>query len=193
MTRVTEPLNFFSEPWKLDWYARVGKKEANLISRRAMKIGTRVDELIKLSLNPKSSGLPRKTKAKPEPSEVQACLEAWAKWRRVYNPASVTPCVRWNATIEGQDVSGEPDILVDGVLVDIKCARKISPGYWIQVNMYQYLRKSQEKVGILRLDKETASYEYVVREYEPSLVSVWIGLMRAYLYYKGASDDGDEL
>ena len=47
MIRVTEPLNYFIEPWTLDWYCRVGKAKANRTKKSAMKIGTRVDELIK--------------------------------------------------------------------------------------------------------------------------------------------------
>ena len=73
----------------------------------------------------------------------------------------------------------------------------------MQVNVYKYLQVKQwsdpsaemvkAKVGILRLDKTTGSYEYVVRDYEPHLVSVWCGLLKAMVYFKGESHDGDEL
>ena len=178
MIRVTEVLNYFKEPWYVDWVCRVGKREANRVSKAAMKIGTRVDELIK------SNGTPS-SKDKPE---VQCAMNAYAKWLHVYKPTLIVNGTRHDTTIEGQEVSGEPDLFVDGVLVDIKCSSKISPLYWVQVNMYSYLTNHLGRVGILRLDKTTASYEYVVKDYDKSLVDVWLGLMRAMVYLKG---DGD--
>ena len=183
--RVTEVLNYFKEPWYIDWVHKVGRTEANKIGKAAMKVGSRVDELIKDSGN---GWVAHKTS---DSQEVWNCCKAYNKWVEVYKPGIVCPGTRLFATIEGKEVTGEPDIFVDGVLVDIKCSSKISPSYWVQVNMYRRLQgKSMDKVAILRLDKVTASYEYVVKDYDPKLVSVWCGIMRAYVYFKGDENGG---
>jgi len=181
--RVTEVLSYFKEPWYIDWIHKVGRTEANKIGKAAMAIGTRVDELIKS--NASSGGAKDK-------EEVHNCMAAYKKWLDVYKPSSVTPCTRLNAVIEGHEVTGEPDIMVDDVLVDIKCSSKISPSYWLQVNMYRKLHDSTGDVAILRLDKVTGSFEYVVQKHDPFLCEVWLGLMRAYVYLKG-DGNGDEL
>jgi hypothetical protein len=195
--RVTEVLSFFKEQWYIDWVHRVGRTEANKISKASMKVGSRVDELIKTDSVPTNK----------DSVEVVTAFNAYGKWKAVYQPKSIIPGTRLFATIEGVEVTGEPDIFVDDVLVDIKCSSKISPSYWVQVNMYKYLKhiehadiavspnvfKYNGKVGILRLDKTTGSYEYVVRDYEPHLVDVWCGLLKAMVYFKGEEDNGDEL
>ena len=199
--RVTEILNYFKEPWYIDWVHRLGRTEANKIAKASMKVGSTVDEIIK-SCPTHSDVWDTEWFTKKNSEEVRNCLTAYVKWESVYKPKSIVNGQRLYATIEGYEVTGEPDIFVDDVLVDIKCAGKISPSYWIQVNMYEYLSymnnpKQQvydyRKVGILRLDKTTGSYEYVVKDYDANLVNVWCGLMRAVMYYKGEGNHGDEL
>lgn len=185
--RVTQILDYFKEPWYIDWVCRVGKAEANRTGKRAMKVGSRVDELIKMNGKPVAK----------DSDEVKLCYSAFEKWRAIYQPKEVVNGTRMNNVIEGIAVTGEPDIFVDGVLVDIKCAGKISPKYWIQVNVYRELTKLcrkdvPEKVAILRLDKKIGSYEYVVKDHDKSLVDVWVGMARAYMYLKG-EEDGAEL
>ena len=212
--RITQVLDYFIEPGLVEWKMRVGKKESNLISKRAMAIGTRVDEIIK------TGGL-YKWNSK-DSKEVENCVVAFCKWKEIYEPKSITPCTRLYATINGVDVTGEPDLMVDDVLVDLKCSSKINLKYWVQVNMYRYLElyapkivtvnssgvlanttvttntdyynSPTQKVGILRLDKVTASYEYVVQDYNSKFVDAWIGMMGAYLLFNqeelNASDDG---
>jgi len=183
--RVTEPLNYFLEPWKLDWYCRVGKREANRICKEAQLIGTAVDGIIK---NGKGE-VPKKYKV-----EVENCLKAYRAWKEVYQPKEIVPGTRLFATIDGIDITGEPDLFVDGVLVDIKCSKKISLTYWIQVCVYRYLINQPSlnpKVAILRLDKITGSYEYVQKDYDPSLVDMWVSMMKLMLYLKGEEADDD--
>lgn len=188
--RVTQVLDYFKEPWYTDWLCRVGKREANRVSKAAMKTGTSVDTLIKASPMELNEFLPEYKKASIESIN---CLTAYYKWLAIYKPNLVTPCTRLNAVIENQEVTGEPDIMVDDALVDIKCSSKISLKHWIQVNMYNYLLNPEKviKVGILRLDKVTASYEYIVKNYDPSLVNVWCGMMVAYVAFNKGGDYGD--
>lgn len=184
--RVTEVLDYFKEPWYIDWVCRVGKAEAKKTGKMAMAIGSRVDELIKTGA----------ATSKKDSVEVNTAMQAFDKWKAVYQPKVITNGTRLYANIGGVDVSGEPDIFVDGVLVDIKCATKISLKYWIQVNVYATLGADitlPTKVAILRLDKKTGGYEYQVGDYDKSLFDVWCGMLRAMLYLKGEEDDGDEL
>ena len=180
LVRVTECLNYFKEPWYIDWIHRVGRTEANRVSKHSMKIGSRVDEIIK------ANGAPT-TK---DNAEVHSCMASYNKWKAIYQPKEIVNGERLYRTIDGLEVTGEPDIFVDGVLVDIKCSSKISPGYWLQVNAYRYLQGDKGRVGILRLDKTTGSYEYVVKDYDQRLVECWIGLLKAFVYYKGDDDGG---
>ena len=185
--RITEVLNYFTEPWMLDWYAKNGKAYCNRVSKAAMKVGTRVDEIIKKECV-ESSHIA--TQYKKESDEVRNALTAYRKWADVYKPKSITPCTRLYATINSHEITGEPDLMVDNVLVDIKCSWSISLKYWLQVNMYRHLepgpygKDNSSKVAILRLDKKTGSYEYVVKDYDPKLVDVWCGLLNAYVYLK---------
>lgn len=179
--RVTEVLGFFKQEWYVKWVAKNGLAHCNRVSKASMKVGSRVDEIIKSwKLFP----------CKKDSAEVNNCLNAFIKWRQVYEPKEVLNGVRIYKEFDGIEVTGEPDIYVDGTLVDIKCAGKISPDYWLQVNTYRWLEGKTGKVAILRLDKTTASYEYVVKDYDPFLVNVWRGLMSAYVYYKGDTDGG---
>ena len=182
--RVTSVLNFFHEDWYIDWVLKVGKREANRIKKAAMKVGSEVDEIIKANIG--GTYLPEKFKS----DEVKNCIEAYKKWYKTYTPTTMKIGERLNLTFDGVDITGEPDIFVDDVLVDIKCASKVSPSYWVQVNMYAFMHGGFEKVGILRLDKTTGSYEYIVQNVRQDLVSVWFGLLKAYVYYKGESDGG---
>lgn len=205
--RVTHVLGYFKEPWYIDWMLRElsqafkdcpdiekAKKFALSKIKKAAddgaEIGTNLDKAIKDD--------PFLTKfVKKMVPEEELCMLAYRKWLDVYKPKSIVPCTRLNATIEGVEVTGEPDLMVDGVLVDIKCARKISLKYWVQVMVYSFLSYGAHslktvgcKVGILRLDKTTGSYEYVVKDYDPKLVDVWLGMMEAMVYLKG-DDDGN--
>ena len=200
--RITEVLGYFAEPWKLEWYGKKGKAHCNKIGKAAMKIGSRVDEIIKNGERPTAKDAP----------EVHNCIAAFNKWKEIYKPI-IIPCSRINIELYGQEISGEPDLNIEGTLTDIKCSSKISPSYWVQDTMYTFMNTfimapelTEEakvrwthdtckdfKVAILRLDKVTGSFEYVVKDYDASLVDVWVGLMRAMVYYKGEQGNGDEL
>lgn len=182
--RVTQVLDYFKEPWYIDWVCKVGKREAKRVSTVAMNIGTAVDETIKYGY----------TKIKGNQVEVSNCMTAFNKWKEVYKPKIIKPMERFYDNILGVDVTGEPDLLVDGIIVDIKCASKVSIKHWIQVNTYCAFKNSllgceNEKVAILRLDKNTGSYEYIVKDYDMKLFGAWCGLLEAYRVLKGDGVD----
>lgn len=184
--RVTQPLDYFHEPFLVDWKLRVGKAEANRISKAAMKIGTRVDELIKTGARPLSKDKP----------EVLIALKAYEKWKEVYKPESVVPQVRINTNVtycgEQFILSGEPDLIAMDTLIDIKVASRISKKHWLQLAAYAWLKEWKGPIGVLRLDKMTGSYEYVAKE----IVDEWRvyeSVLRMYVYLKENDDDnGDD-
>lgn len=206
--RVTEALDYFKQPWYVDWvlrtFAKQFKKHPDVekaqkfamrdlrrICDEATDIGSRVDELIKEAFSPMSqTATPMPTATKKDSPEVHMAITAFCKWYEVYQPKRITPLTRLSKNFYGLDLTGEPDLDVDGVTVDIKCAKRMSLGYWVQVNVYRFLQGGGGKVGILRLDKETGSYEYVVKDYDAGLVDVWVGLARAMEYFKGEQGDG---
>lgn len=185
IVRVTEVLGHFKEGWYTNWMMAVGKKQASVVKKIATDIGSRVDELIKI----------HPSDPQPEADEVieiHNCVKAYKKWYADYSPKFVSGQNRITTNISGVDVTGEPDLLVDGIVVDIKCARKISPTYWIQIAMYTIMMGKGEgtNMAVLRLDKQTGSYEYVVRPFAQRFVDVWLWMAEAYLEsIKGENDE----
>lgn len=181
IVRVTQPLDYFINPSLVDWKLRVGKAEAGKISRAAMKVGTRVDELIKTGEAPI-------VKDKPE---VHSAHRAFKKWVEVYKPESIVVQTRSNRECEGVELSGEPDIMALDTLIDIKCAGRISLSYWLQLAAYAWLKDWTGNIAVLRLDKKTESFEYVVKPFDEKLLSVYMGVLRAFVYYTEGEDESD--
>lgn len=189
-TRVTQVLDYFQAPGLVDWKLRVGKAEANRVSKAALKVGTRVDDLIKTWASPtKKDGL-----------EVVNAYESWTKFCMDYGVkhGSFETCQRfWN---DEEELTGEPDIYIPTLgLVDLKCANRISNNYWLQLAKYKQnaYPDCTLPVWILRLDKDLGFYEFVSNVQAgvsiPYAISVFDGLHTAYRYYNpgGESDDGD--
>lgn len=186
--RVTEVLGFFKEQWYIDWIHKVGRTEANRKSKEALKLGSLLDKIVKEGLTPDK---------KSSPDTVFA-HEAFLKWKKIYEPEYLKPCVRLHAQVNGVAVTGEPDFEIPDTTVDLKGAVRISTHYKIQVNVYEYLRRisglePNKNVAILRCDKQSGSYEYWAEPYSQRFVDAWCGLLVAYVVYKENDNDGVEL
>lgn len=178
--RVTEVLDYFQNPKLVEWKLRVGKKEAGRISRAALKNGKRLDELVKSDTQPK----------KADNIEIQAAYWAFYKWMRNYTPIEIKPLKRAEKAIYGVVLSGEGDFFAREVLTDLKCAKRISKQYWLQLAAYSWLYDWTGNVAILRCDKATESYQYEVRKLLGRWWNVYQGLLLAYIYY--TEEDGDD-
>lgn len=179
---VTEVLGYFQEPGLVDWKVKTGAKEAKRIGTIAMKIGSRVDELVKLDMEVGKVKFSVK-----DGSEVKSCFEAYLKWKEDYNPKLVNAGI----TIRNEHLmlQGEYDLLLEpATIIDIKCSSSIKLSYWLQTAMYAYMLGGCDKIGVLRLDKNLGIYEYVVRDYDPSLVEVYLGLLNAYHFFNGRAN-----
>lgn len=183
---VTQVLDYFMPPELVEWKLDEGRAEANRIGKKAMKIGTRVDELIK------NEGQPKKS----DSVEVQSCFKAYEKFREDYKPVSVKPCKRLYFEMLGFKITGEPDLDIAfpnyNVLTDIKGSNRIDIKHWIQDTVYASVTGHQ-KVAILRLDKITEDYHFYERDYNEHYVNVFKGLLLAYVTYKGGFEGyGDQ-
>jgi hypothetical protein len=173
LIRVTEVLDYFAEPKLVAWKVKLGLKEANKIGRHAMKVGSRVDELIKAKALPKPKDL----------DEVKQCIKAWESFCKDYSISSfdIGKRLYW----QEEDLIGEPDILIPSMLIDIKCSSAIRDKYWLQVCKYNQIEQ-RKMVAILRLDSSLGYYEFKTNE-DVGLdlaygISVFDGLHHAYRF-----------
>lgn len=173
VVRVTQVLDYFMEPTLVAWKVKVGAKESRRISTLAMKVGSKVDMLIKTGSNPDAK----------DSSEVRSCHEGWRKWYADYRQPRFDGCQR--LFDESRGLTGEPDIFLPATntLVDIKCSGQINLKYWLQLAAYASMMKTQPSMlAILRLHKSIGEYEYKVREFDKKLVDVFNAMLLAYNY-----------
>lgn len=178
---VTHVLDAWVEPWILEWKLDVGRVQANKTGRKAMAIGTRVDELIKRDVIDKKYSL-RKSDLK----EVESCMKGWEKFKSEH-PMTMTVGTRYHSKVNY--TTGEPDLLCVDTLLDVKCSSQIEAKHWLQTGTYN--RDSQillPKIAILRLDKFWGTYEFKTRPYNDAYGKIFDGILAAYRYFeiKGA-------
>ena len=187
MVSVTEILDYFLERPLVDWMVRDPKK-AKQVSEEAKRIGSATDLLIQADVR----GTPVELPVKDVP--VMNCLEGWRKFKVAY-PLFTTQIQAMQREISQGEIIGHPDFLMEWSdrpgrwgIVDLKCANQIRPGYWTQVAAYAWLKSPElnpDVLGILRLDKERADFEYVELtdpseiDYE---VQIWLDYKQLYFH-----------
>lgn len=181
LIRVTEVLGYFEPPELVKWRMREGNRAVNKVLNDTEKVGTRIDALIKEGLEPTSK----------DNIEVKNCYTAYCKWKKIYEPREIFKQERLYGKIEGIEVTGEPDLMIDSVLTDLKATNAIRFKNWVQLNVYEELRRQNNllpspMLRLLRLDRHTGSYEYPdAKPFDERLVRMFGGLAMAYVYYKG--------
>lgn len=180
--RVTSVLGYFLEPELVDWKIRVGKREANRISRAATKIGTRVHESVERILK----GEDVKDSKAAGAFEFNNCIGAFRKFASDYELE--TEEMEVEVVSEELGVVGHYDWLgkVNGkfMLLDWKTSRAINSKYWVQVNTYAYLAGFRDiSVGIVRLDKNLGEYEFQSMKFEMEYVDVFEAMLSVYRYF----------
>lgn len=150
--RITRILDYFATPGLVDWKLRVGKREANRISKIALNIGTNVDEAIKADV------LGQKI-PKLKTQEAKNCWEAYLQWKQDYSPALAVADTVFD---EGYQTAGTPDLIYwdTDTLIDVKCATSIKENYWLQTEFYARQISPLKFKAILRLDKNLGQYEF---------------------------------
>ena len=181
--RITTVLNYFSTPEYVKWVGKVGNKESKRSGTVAMKIGTEADEWIKSDIQ----GL-KLPKLKSE--EAKNCVKGYQQWVKEYTPQLTVGQRVFDDTLM---VTGEPDILTDTTVIDIKCSLVIRPVYWLQTEFYARKTGKFNK-AILRLDKHLGVYEYDVRVIDDRDMMAVAGLVEAYRFFNREKSvtDGEE-
>lgn len=183
--RVTSILDTYQAPELIDWKIRVGKKEAKRISTVATKIGTNVDEYVKAKIT--GAKVP-----KLKSVEAENCVKAWESWVNDYGIKLGSLRCGVRLFNEETKVCGEPDILMDNEVLDIKCSSEIRQAYWIQTNWYaKELRFGYRSV--LRLDKNLGIYEYERKEISKADSEVFDALTTVYRYFKQFAKGEEEV
>lgn len=176
---VTEVLDTFIPKGLLAWYLKTGAKEAKRLSTVALKIGSRVDELIQEDVLNGSYKLSSK-----DPIEVKNCMEAWKQFKEDYQPNIQSMQVQ--VIDKTQKLIGHIDIKTDRI-IDVKCASSIKQNHWIQVSKYTVMHGELTVPAILRLDKNLGTYEYKTAEQAKisvlDCVKVFDGLLEAHRFY----------
>lgn len=151
--RVTRILDYFATPELVDWKVRVGKAEANRVSKVALKFGSRVHELIEKDEEP----------TKKDSDEVKNCVHAYSCWVRDNN----YPHIENGKTLycDKRMIAGTPDAMMGETLIDFKTSREVKAINFIQLGGYASMMEIQPKnLAILRLDKQLGIYEWVTNE-----------------------------
>lgn len=152
--RITQVLSRFEDPSLANWKARVGLKEASRIKKKAMGIGTNVDNAIRAYIDGRKQ-------IKLKSKEAENCFDAFRHWLADYGYHGLvcgTPLFD-----DVLMVAGTPDILRSSEVIDIKCSSVISDNYWLQTEFYGRMKGGEPHnywKSILRLDKNLGIYEY---------------------------------
>lgn len=187
--RVSAVSTFFKSPDYIDYIERTEKRDRTNSMKRAMKIGTRTDQIIKAKENP----------TKKDAEEVITAHKSYQQFLSNYNPVSVVAGERlFNDELA---ITGEPDLYFNfQELSDIKVSIETRFEYWVQLGGYLLLPIPYEitRVSILRLDKQGGNYDYQAREGVHELFklkTLFIGELnkvRAYLEYTNQEDEYDK-
>lgn len=183
--RITHVLDYFSPPELVNWKIRVGRKEAGMISRAALRIGENVDDAIRCEVEGRKV-------SKLKTLEAQNCWEAFRQWKKDHNVKEIgTLNTVFNDELM---VAGTPDLFWADthVLIDVKCSSAIRPSYWLQTEFYSRNNTAVDAKAILRLDKNLGIYEYKEMSLSDEHWEAVRGAIKLYRYYKSVDKDGNE-
>lgn len=176
MVRVTEAVGYFKPEWFTEWVLKVGKAEANRTSKKALKIGTRIDEIIR-------SGIYEANKK--DTKEVKKCLQNFLSWKSRNGAATIIPLSRIDN--ESIGLTGCADLYWEEKedLIDFKSSKRISPEMFFQLGGYKRLGFKAKRLAILICDKEEDMFDYKTNEdYGLSLDQCVDAFESAYKHYK---------
>ena len=160
MPSVTEVLDYFKDPYLIAWLVRMGPVKSKEISDNAMKIGTIVDQYIQDNIKLGQYTI----KIEAVPLGVINCMKAWSKFR-IDHPDWTKDVVSLQTELKYNDLIGHPDIINKSEICDIKTASAVRKDHRIQVSTYVLMYNVGIKIGsILRLDKKSGEYEYVLMD-----------------------------
>lgn len=174
--RVTSVLDYFMPKPLLEWALKEGVKGYKDKTKTGKAIGTRADNIAMAIIEGKHWCITDK-----DHPAIRNCVEGFKRWLEEEKPAIDDHQI----TCYDNDlmIAGTRDLRIGNMIVDIKCANRISLNYWIQLAVYAKLSKLPiEKLAILRLDKLVGFYEYVIKDYDDELYNLFLGMLKYYRY-----------
>ena len=201
LIRVTEVLDYLTEPELLKWFMTKGKAFCDRSSKEALIIGTIIDQAIQDTVKlGKYTFNGYKEDLKIE-EKIKNSLSAWDKFSTNPEKYGADPrfisCINMmQEELTDGDVVGHPDMDLDyGDLIeisDVKTSKMIYPKYWTQTAKYSDMKIKKygitkpRSISILRLDKENAE-PYYVRITDENVIQYELTVFEAYkLTYKHA-------
>lgn len=180
-THISAIANFFHDQRYTDWFTDQGRREANKKIKEAMNAGTAVDLAIQALVTQQVLNLPTPKKFS---MEIESACKAWIKFSEVYGH-KVT-AMQGTLNNEEQQLTGTFDLeFNEDEICDLKYATAIRPSYWVQLGGYRYLAgQRHRKLSVLRIDKNSDMYEYVVREDVDYLTQIFIGTLNLYRFWQ---------
>jgi hypothetical protein len=173
--RVTRIIGYFVVPELCEWRVRVGNKAANLVMKKSGNFGTMIDSEIRANW--------RNPSARKPTFESKNCFRAWNDFVSAHDITDITfPPTLFD---DEEMVAGTPDIVWNGgkYLDDIKTTNSVKPSHFIQLGSYaNKLPQKPERLGIIRLDKETGIYQYVTNIHLKLTVDECIMMWKSTLY-----------
>ena len=174
---VTTILDAWIDPELLKWQLEVGRATASKVSKKAMKIGSRVDELIRADIDSGKLKL-----RKSDSNEVANCMVGWEKFKKEKQMKVVSHHQRHQS--EEWLVSGEYDLEYPLHMTDVKCASAIRKKNWIQTAVYNHISLlNKPKLAILRLDPFWATYEWKEKVMSVGYLKVFQGMIHVMRYF----------
>jgi len=197
VARVSEVLDYFQEPYLVNWKLRVGVKEAKRISQEALAVGTAVDQMVQLDITGPAPDVPKD-------GPIHNCMKAWQNFKQTdEGKVFFNKAYKFSANMQRElvlgDLTGHPDFIFDDELPDLKTSKSINKSHWMQVAQYAWMemayrtindppavdRPSINKISILRLDKNDPDGHYEYQVLEEPFLTFWQGKFQArYEAYK---------
>lgn len=156
--RVTEILDYFTEPELVRWIENNSKSKRKAIQEEALRIGSAVDLLVQQDIKDGGYLVPEGDQA------IVNCMKGWEKFKKDY-PEFVSSVKEMQTELKDGEIIGHPDFIHENGITDLKCASGIRPKYWTQTAKYFQMKYGFRDgfLAILRLDKKDpdGNYEYV--------------------------------
>lgn len=163
MIRVTEILDYLTEPELLKWYLDKGKAFCKKISDEALYIGKNVDQMIQDDIRGIGYAVPNND------PKIANCMSAWELFKKD-RPDFVKSITAMQEELVWNDIVGHPDFMTETPkrwgIVDLKCSSSIRPRYFTQTAQYSEMKRLSAKftkpryIAVLRLGKDSGLYEY---------------------------------
>ena len=181
MPRVTEVIDYFQEPYLVNWKLRVGKAKAKKFSQQALDIGSYVDKFVSDDIFGRDfPGLSDLTNNYDEETAeyITNCIDGWKNFKKDY-PVVLEAMRKHKDNMQKElilgDLVGHPDFILGDEICDLKTSKQVSKSHWMQTAQYAKMFDSWyidvgidvgpriRKISILRLDKiDAGDYEYKI-------------------------------